>query len=128
MEMCYDGALVMPSSYAVMTEDEMTYVDGGISWETAAKVGKAIVSVCGTVGVVLNALNAAIKFGSTVTGMSESAFVKTVASKASAAVTRIVAWITKYADIILCAVTTILAGVGAYVFCSDVAKRIYKGK
>lgn len=29
MEMCYDGALVMPSSYAVMSEDEMTYVDGG---------------------------------------------------------------------------------------------------
>lgn len=29
MEMCYDGALVMPSSYAVMDQDEMTYVDGG---------------------------------------------------------------------------------------------------
>lgn len=29
MDMCYDGALVMPSNYAVMNEDEMTYVDGG---------------------------------------------------------------------------------------------------
>ncbi|MDD6069918.1 MAG: hypothetical protein PUC12_03780 [Clostridiales bacterium] len=29
MDMCYDGALVMPSSYAVMSEDEMTYVEGG---------------------------------------------------------------------------------------------------
>ena len=29
MEMCYDGALVMPSSYAVMDKEEMTYVDGG---------------------------------------------------------------------------------------------------
>ena len=29
MEMTYDGALVMPSSYAVMQEDEMTYVEGG---------------------------------------------------------------------------------------------------
>lgn len=29
MEMCYDGMLVMPSSYAVMDEEEMTYVDGG---------------------------------------------------------------------------------------------------
>lgn len=29
MEMCYDGTLVMPSNYAVMSEDEMTYVDGG---------------------------------------------------------------------------------------------------
>lgn len=29
MERCYDGALVMPSSYAVMDEEEMTYVEGG---------------------------------------------------------------------------------------------------
>ena len=29
MEMCYNGALVMPSSYAVMDEEEMTYVEGG---------------------------------------------------------------------------------------------------
>ena len=32
MEMCYDGTLVMPSSYAVMSEDEMTYVEGGKSY------------------------------------------------------------------------------------------------
>ncbi len=31
MEMCYDGALVMPNNYAVVDEEEMTYVDGG-SW------------------------------------------------------------------------------------------------
>ena len=30
MEMTYDGSLVMPSSYAVMQEEEMTYVEGGI--------------------------------------------------------------------------------------------------
>ena len=29
MEMCYDGALVMPSSYALMNEDEMSYLNGG---------------------------------------------------------------------------------------------------
>ena len=29
MEMCYDGTLVMPANYAVVSEDEMTYVDGG---------------------------------------------------------------------------------------------------
>ena len=29
MELCYEGALVMPSSYAVMDEQEMTYVEGG---------------------------------------------------------------------------------------------------
>lgn len=31
MDMCYDGALVMPSNYVVMDEDEMIYVEGGAS-------------------------------------------------------------------------------------------------
>lgn len=31
MEMCYDGALVMPSNYAVMGEEEMIYVEGGVA-------------------------------------------------------------------------------------------------
>ncbi len=30
MEMCYGGALVMPSSYVLMDEEEMTYVEGGV--------------------------------------------------------------------------------------------------
>lgn len=46
MEMCYDGALVMPGSYAVMSEDEMTYVEGGSSgngfWNKASTIGTAI--------------------------------------------------------------------------------------
>ena len=29
MEMCYDGALVMPNNFAVVNEEEMTYVSGG---------------------------------------------------------------------------------------------------
>ena len=29
--MSYDGTLVMPSSYAVMDEEEMTYVEGGVN-------------------------------------------------------------------------------------------------
>ena len=29
MSKCYDGALLMPRSYAVMNADEMTYVEGG---------------------------------------------------------------------------------------------------
>ena len=29
MEMTYGGALVMPSNYAAMSEEEMTYVEGG---------------------------------------------------------------------------------------------------
>ena len=37
MEMCYDGALVMPSNYAVMSEDEMMYVEGGMTGKTKTK-------------------------------------------------------------------------------------------
>lgn len=29
MKMYYNGALAMPSSYAVMKKEEMTYVEGG---------------------------------------------------------------------------------------------------
>ena len=29
MDMCYDGTLVMPSSYVLMDEEEMMYVEGG---------------------------------------------------------------------------------------------------
>ena len=31
MEMMYDGMLTMPSNYAVMADEEMTYVEGGVS-------------------------------------------------------------------------------------------------
>ena len=36
--MCYDGALVMPKNYAVVNEEEMTYVDGG--WDISTTVRK----------------------------------------------------------------------------------------
>ncbi len=32
MEMCYAGAIAMPSSYVVMNEEEMTYTEGGGIW------------------------------------------------------------------------------------------------
>ncbi len=34
MEICYDGALVMPKNYAVVDEEEMTYVDGGATFSS----------------------------------------------------------------------------------------------
>lgn len=49
MEMCYDGALVMPGSYAIMNKDEMTYVDGGLNlsyrWSYQSKAGAAVKAV-----------------------------------------------------------------------------------
>ena len=48
MEMCYDGALVMPKNYAVVNEEEMEYVDGGASWS-----GKRFVrNLAGFVGLI----------------------------------------------------------------------------
>lgn len=49
MEMCYNGAMVMPSSYAVMDQEEMTYIEGGkLSWSTAKKYAKmALIAVVG---------------------------------------------------------------------------------
>ena len=38
MEMCYNGALVMPSNYAVVNDNEMEYVEGGGT--TYLKIGK----------------------------------------------------------------------------------------
>lgn len=38
MDMCYDGALVMPSSYAMMEEEEMCYFSGGGTF--CVKVGR----------------------------------------------------------------------------------------
>lgn len=59
MEMCYDGALVMPSSYAVMGEDEMTYVEGGGTVKVIAS--KATVrTICqngaGLIGAAIGAM------------------------------------------------------------------------
>ncbi len=47
MEMCYDGALVMPSNYAVMSEDEMMYVDGGITIEAVCSIIGAAIALGG---------------------------------------------------------------------------------
>ena len=47
MEMCYDGALVMPKTYAAVSEDEMTYVEGG--WRIKrgwAAVAIDVVAMC----------------------------------------------------------------------------------
>ena len=59
MEMCYDGALVMPSSYAVMNEEEMTYVEGG-GWSTykGLEALATITAICGA-GYVARGIGAA---------------------------------------------------------------------
>jgi len=61
MEMCYDGALVMPQSYAVMSEEEMTYVEGGFqckssTFATVIDVGVTVISALAGVGSAVGAI------------------------------------------------------------------------
>ena len=51
--MCYDGALVMPSSYAVMNEEEMTYVEGGWSGKTFARNLAGCLTIVSGLGYML---------------------------------------------------------------------------
>lgn len=37
MELCYDGALVMPKNFVAVNDNEMEYVTGGWSWNTLGK-------------------------------------------------------------------------------------------
>lgn len=66
MNMYYDGTLVMPSNYTMMDEDEMSYVEGGLTLPTYAT------------GVALDLAIAALV--STVTG-GATAFFKGLMSK-----------------------------------------------
>ena len=79
--MCYDGTLVMPSSYAVMSEDEMTYVEGG----ALSKLDKAlIIGVCAASTV---ALTVALVYGQFALAAKIMGWtVKKVVKKAGAAV------------------------------------------
>ncbi len=52
MEMCYDGALVMPSNYAVMSEDEMMYVEGGMRKYSIDMENKTLAKII-NVGIII---------------------------------------------------------------------------
>lgn len=53
MEMCYDGALVMPNNYAVVSEEEMTYVEGGGTINVTIKAS----TIQATIGVLGGAVS-----------------------------------------------------------------------
>ena len=50
MEMCYDGTLVMPKNYAVVTEEEMTYVEGGGTAYVKVKRNSFVIKALGALG------------------------------------------------------------------------------
>lgn len=85
MEMCYDGALVMPCNYTVMDEEEMSYTDGGayLNIMTTGVCGAILNTAIGiAVGGVAGGVAGIIKKK----GEKEAAkfFARTVASKLKA--------------------------------------------
>ena len=127
MEMCYDGALVMPRNYVLMDEEDMCYTEGGaaLSWENVIKVGLGIMAVCGAVNQALTLFNNAIKTGATIKGISEAAFYSGVASKVSAAVGKITTWIGAHMGAVAAVLGALLGFTGGYALGSYVAKRVY---
>lgn len=66
MEMCYNGALVMPSNYAVVDSNEMEYIDGGANgWWNSVGLISGIIDVaiiCFTAGHAIAGMVAMKKF------------------------------------------------------------------
>lgn len=84
MDMCYDGVLVMPSDYAVMDEEEMTYVEGGISAWTKAAIIAGIVVVAAAVTVAL--VHGQFWLGAKIMGLTIKQFVTACGAKTVATV------------------------------------------
>ena len=56
MDMCYDGALVLPSSYAVMDEEEMCYTEGGYVSRSVNWISYPIDIACTAIGLNASAI------------------------------------------------------------------------
>ena len=126
MEMCYDGTLVMPSSYALMDEDEMSYIEGGgLTWDQVKSVGVGILAVCGAVNTIMQLFNNAVKYGAAIKGVTEAAFIQGVATKVSAAIGRITTWISAHLGALAAALGALLGFAGGYALGQHIAKRVY---
>lgn len=54
MEMCYDGALVMPNHFVEISNDEMEYIDGGMTtWQKAIIIGAVVVAGAALITAVI---------------------------------------------------------------------------
>ena len=60
MEMCYDGALVMPCNYAMMSEDDITYTDGGINRTYKKAQGWAVAAALISAGGILAGMSSSV--------------------------------------------------------------------
>ena len=58
MEMTYDGALVMPKSFAAVSEEEMTYVEGGGTFYIEIKSNSFLITLLAAAGTTLTVAKA----------------------------------------------------------------------
>lgn len=106
MEMCYDGALVMPSSYAVMNEDEMTYVEGGATYRGKAALNQltnmaaVVLGYAGTVASLARVLTGGLVASGTGIGC----------------VVALAATLGLSASLALCAYNSVCLGMAAYYY------------
>lgn len=114
MEMCYDGALVMPKNYATVNDEEMTYIDAGgraVVYGTAQNIRNKLTTIiaCSLAGVggsiVLGALVGNI-FGALIGGILGDAYFKSYKSCAATAHNAIEGIISRYGKNKLCKMTT----------------------
>lgn len=114
MEMCYDGALVMPSNYAVVSEEEMTYLEGGGSAtvrDTAKNIRSRLTKVIGAsltgtgVAAGLGAIIGTVS-GAIIGAVLGNAYFGSFRSCASSAHAQVEAIIAKYGKNKNCVMTT----------------------
>ena len=125
MEMCYDGALVMPKNYAIMSEGEMEYIEGGLSWEDVKNIGLGILAVCGACNTVMSMFNNAVKYGAAIKGITEAAFIQGVATKVAATISKITAWITSHLNIVAGVLAGLVAFAGGFYAGQKIAENVY---
>lgn len=99
MEMCYAGALVMPSSYVFINEEEMRYVEGGAKKliktlsptqcnrlaAAACIAGGLVTALCG-MATIVSAVAAAMSCGTLTAATAICAGITTVAAGMTATV------------------------------------------
>lgn len=68
MELCYEGALVMPGSFSMIDEEEMMYLEGGAyttytgwqAWNKIAAIVCKVATWCGTAYMLANVAGACV--------------------------------------------------------------------
>lgn len=113
MEMCYDGALVMPINYAVMDEEEMTYVEGGGTFSITLKKDTICWAIAAISGVATKAALKAI-FAGMMTGIAVAIELGTAG------------WGTLLAGLVLYYGSSVAAA-GAAAIVKNIAGKIYTG-